>query len=254
MPRAAREKSSTGIYHIILRGINRQNIFEDEEDAIRLLETIESYKEKCGYEIYAYCFMGNHIHLLIKEGKEELGIVFRRIGASYVYWYNWKYKRCGHLFQDRYKSEPIEDDTYFSTVLRYIHRNPLKANIVKDIEKYKWSSYNEYVNEGKICKIDYALKIFSENNGKAKELFKAFIEEENDDKCLEISDEYYRLTDEETKKIISRLVNVKNASDFQRLEIAKRNKHIKKLLKKGISTRQLSRLTGISRSIILKYS
>lgn len=88
MPRKAREKSSTGIYHAMLRGINGQKIFEDYEDYERLIQTIVKYQEVCGYQIYAYCLMSNHIHLLIKEGKDDLG-VFRRIGASYVYWYNW---------------------------------------------------------------------------------------------------------------------------------------------------------------------
>jgi len=110
MPRTGRERSKSGIYHIVLRGSNRQTIFEDEEDAIKFLETLQTYKEKSGYKIYAYCLMGNHVHLLLKEEQEELGIIMRRIGASYVYWYNWKYQRCGHLFQDRYKSEVVEDE------------------------------------------------------------------------------------------------------------------------------------------------
>ena len=104
MPRKPREKSSTGIYHVILRGINGQVIFEDHEDFEKFLQTIIKYKDVSEYEIYAYCLMSNHVYLLIKEGKEDLGIVFRRIGARYVYWYNWKYNRRGHLFQDRYKS------------------------------------------------------------------------------------------------------------------------------------------------------
>ena len=98
MPRRARKKSSSGIYHVVLRGINKQRIFEDDQDNQKYLETIKAYKETCEYEVYAYCLMSNHIHLLMKEGKEDLGIAFRRIGASYVYWYNWKYSRRGHLF------------------------------------------------------------------------------------------------------------------------------------------------------------
>lgn len=140
-------QSKTGIYHIILRGINRQTIFEDDdEDAIKFLQTLKDYESKSGYEIYAYCLMGNHIHILIKEGQEKLGTAIKRIGVSYVYWYNSKYDRTGHLFQGRYKSEVVENDKYLLTVLRYIHQNPLKAGITKDIEEYKWSSYNEYVN------------------------------------------------------------------------------------------------------------
>jgi len=80
--------------------------------------------------------MGNHIHLLLKEGKESLATSMKRISTSYVYYYNWQYDRKGHLFQDRYKSEPVEDDAYFLTVLRYIHQNPLKAGLSDDISSY----------------------------------------------------------------------------------------------------------------------
>jgi REP element-mobilizing transposase RayT len=137
MPRQAREKSSSGIYHIMLRGINRQDIFHDEEDKMRFIETLKNYKSICEYKVYGYCLMSNHIHLLIKEGKETISQAMKRIGASYVYWCNMKYERYGHLFQDRYKSEKVEDDKYLLVVLRYIHQNPIKAGIVEEAAKYK---------------------------------------------------------------------------------------------------------------------
>lgn len=120
MPRRAREKSESGIFHIILRGQNKQIIFEDEEDTEKFLQTIQDCRSKSGFKIYGYCLMGNHVHLLLHELNEKTEIIMRRIGASYVYWYNWKYQRCGHLFQDRYKIEPIKDDRQFFAVLRYI--------------------------------------------------------------------------------------------------------------------------------------
>ena len=80
--------------------------------------------------------MSNHIHLLLKEGQEPLSTTMKKIGTSYVSYYNWQYNRRGHLFQDRYKSEPVEDDAYFLTVLRYIHQNPLKAGLSDDISSY----------------------------------------------------------------------------------------------------------------------
>jgi putative transposase len=86
--------------------------------------------------------------MLIKEEKEDLGIIMRRIGASYVYWYNLKYERSGHLFQDRFKSEVVNDEKYLLAVVRYIHQNPLKAGIVNNINDYAWSSYSEYIGEG----------------------------------------------------------------------------------------------------------
>ena len=82
MPRQARKKSESGVYHIMLSGINQQQIFEDEEDNFRFLETLSRYKKQCGYEIYAYCLMGNHVHILLKEGKENLTLVLKRIAGS----------------------------------------------------------------------------------------------------------------------------------------------------------------------------
>lgn len=185
MPRAAREKSSTGIYHVILRGMNRQTIFEDEEDSIKFIQTLSEYQKKSGFKLYAYCLMGNHVHLLVKEEKEDLGITIKRIGASYVYWYNWKYERCGHLFQDRYKSETVEDDKYFLAVLRYIHQNPLKAKIVDELADYPWSSYREYLSKGKLIETDFALGLFSNDRVKAIEEFKEFHKIEEQVNCLE---------------------------------------------------------------------
>lgn len=243
MPRAARKKSSTGIYHIMLRGINRQQIFEDEKDREHFLETLESYKDQCGYTIYAYCLMGNHVHILIKEGKEDLALVFRRIAGSYVYWYNWKYHRCGHLFQDRFKSEPVEDDIYFLTVLRYIHQNPVKARICASAESYKYSSMYEYLSFPFLVDTDFALSIIS------KDQFISYHREENDDKCLELED-HFRLTDVEAKALIIKISKCRTIAEFQLLDRNTRNACIHKLHNKGLSIRQISRLTGISKKIV----
>ena len=94
VPRQARRKSKSGIYHIMLRGINRQVIFEDEEDNLKFLETLKNYKAVSGYKLFAYCLMSNHIHLLLRVEKEDLDLIMKRIAGSYVYWYNWKYYCC----------------------------------------------------------------------------------------------------------------------------------------------------------------
>ena len=145
MPRAARRKSESGIYHVILRGMNRQQIFYDEEDYAYFIHLLDRFQDISHYELYAYCLMGNHIHLLLKTGEEPLDRVFRRIGASFVYWYNLKYQRVGHLFQDRFRSEPVEDDQYFLTVLRYVFRNPVKAGLCTKPEEYPYSNIREYI-------------------------------------------------------------------------------------------------------------
>lgn len=166
LPRDARNSSSTGIYHIMLRGINRQDIFGDEEDIERLLETIKKYKEVSQYQIYAYCVMSNHIHMLIKETEDSISNIIKRISSSYVFWYNKKYERCGHLFQERFKSEAVENDEYFLTVVRYIHQNPIKAGVVKGISDYKWSSYNEYMDRAVV--VDAGITIRQLSNGGTK--------------------------------------------------------------------------------------
>ncbi len=249
MARKPREKSSTGIYHVMFRGINGQVVFKDHEDCKKLLQTIKKYKKVSQYTIYAYCLMNNHVHLLIKEEKEDLGIIFRRIGASYVYWYNRKYKRRGPLFQDRYKSEPVEDDKYFLTVLRYIHQNPIKAGIEKDIKKYSWSSYNEYIRKVNICDINFPLSLFAENKKRAVKLFKNFNEKKNDDRCLEY-EEQGRIDDTEGTQIIIEIAEVEDPGRVQDFQRDKRDKIIKELKSRGLSIRQIERLTGVSFGII----
>ena len=247
MPRQARKKSESGIYHIMRRGINGQVIFEDGQDKDKFLECLKNYKAISGYKLFAYCLMSNHIHLLIKVEKEDLNLIMKRIGASYVYWYNWKYKRRGHLFQDRFKSEPVEDDSYFLTVLRYIHQNPIKGGICKSVDGYKYSSYNEYVNKTKIVDTEFCLGIISE------EQFVEFNNQKNDDKCLDIEDYDFRLTDEEARAIIQKVSKCKNATEFQNLSIDKRDKYLQTLREKGLSIRQISRLTGVSFNIVRKF-
>ena len=227
----------------MLRGINRQQIFEDEEDRQRLMETLLRYHDECGYTVYAYCLMGNHIHLLLKEGKDELDSVIKRIAGSYAYWYNWKYRRSGHLFQDRFKSEPVEDESYYLTVLRYIHQNPVKANLCKNVENYSYSSVQEYLNQPVLVDTSFTFSVLSCSE------FLDYHKQIAEDKCLEMED-HFRLTDEEAKRIIKRISKCKTASDFQSLDIAKRNTYLKKLHKNGLSIRQISRLTGVSKKIV----
>lgn len=252
MARQARKRSRTGIYHVMLRGINHQTIFEDEEDNQKFLETLKDYQKTSGYTLYAYCLMGNHIHLLIKEGEEEdIGTSFKRIGVSYVYWYNWKYERRGHMFQDRFKSEVVENDEYFQVVIRYIHQNPLKAGIVKDVGDYRWSSYNEYIGSrdsgaaSKLCEIDFALDMLSRNRKQAIELFKKYNNTKNEDQCMDF-DQVKRLNDSEAREIIISLAGVSRPADIVSFDKEKRNEILRACKDTNMSIRQLSRLTGVS--------
>jgi len=249
MPRHARERSETGIYHIMLRGVNRQVIFEENEDKQKLFETINHYKAVSGYSIYGYCFMDNHVHLLMKEVVEPISSALKKICGSYASWFNWKYQRCGHLYQERYKSEIVESDEYFLTVLRYIHQNPVRAGIIRNVSDYKWSSYNEYVEKPKIIDINFTLQMLSGDRKKALELFKEYTNQQNDDKCLEY-DEKMRVSDSEVRTFLLKY-GISNITELQRLEKNKRDDIIKTLKTlEGVTIRQLSRITGISKSVI----
>lgn len=249
MARTARQKSRTGIYHVMLRGINRQTIFEDNEDRIRFLDTIKFYKKISKYEIYAYCLMENHVHLLIKETDESIGQSLKRICSSFVYWYNLKHQRIGHLFQERFKSEIIEDDIYFLTVLRYIHQNPLKAGLVTDISQYRWSSYHEYFGNKGLTDTQFALNFFSDDNTQALALLKEFLAEISEDRCLDY-EEKKQLLDSEIRKYLLEY-GISDASILQQMEKNQRDKIIKAVKEiDGITIRQLSRITGLSKNVI----
>lgn len=252
MPRTARKISKTGVYHIIFRGVNRQIIFEEDEDAIKFLEILQRYQGAYDLKVYAYCLMGNHVHLLVKEGKEQIGQTMKRIGVSYVYWYNYKYERSGHLFQGRYRSEVVEEDRYLLVVLRYIHQNPLKAKMVKDIKEYRWTSYHEYIEDySKIVDCDFILGFFATDKVKALSLFKEFHERESQEKCLDVEEKRI-IKDDEAIKIIKDTFNIVSTKDIQKIDAVHREDHLKTLKILGLSTRQIARLTGVPRHIVLK--
>ncbi len=149
---------------------------------------------------------------------------------------------------DRFKSEPVEDHIYFDTVLVYIHRNPIKAGICKKPNEYKYSSYNEYIDKAALTDTGYVFGYLS------LEQFIKYNEEDITTQCLDITEgEVIRVTDEEAKDIIKRVSRCDGVAEFQALEIGKRDKCLKKLRDRGLSIRQISRLTGVSFNIVRKF-
>ena len=184
MVRCARKKSASGIYHIMMRGINRQDIFFDDEDYQRFLETMKRVKERRSCAIYGYCLMGNHVHLLLHEEEEELSVIMKRIGTSYAWWYNQKYDRGGHVFQNRFQSETVETEEYLLGMLRYIHNNPVKAKLVAMPEDYKWSSCQAYYVEKDFFGLlhpSFILDILNSNREIAIKQFTEFMQKTNAD-------------------------------------------------------------------------
>ena len=241
MARQQRAKSESGIYHIMLRGNNKQQVFFDNEDYYKFLSILGICKGICGFRIYAYCLMENHIHLLIQEGEEPLDKAFKRIGVRFVGWYNAKYDRCGNLFQGRFKSIPVNDDEYFITVLRYIHQNPVKAGIVNSCADYYFSSYNAYLSFSPLVDTEFALSLMSVRQ--FEELHNVPVKDSRLDK---LETETKRVTAEEAKKIFNETTHCNNSAGFTKMPYDMQRAYIKLLRNQNLSIRQISALTGLS--------
>ena len=252
IPRTARKKSQTGIYHIMLRGINKQAIFEDDDDRTRFLKILQRYRELTGFHLYAYCLMNNHVHLLIKEQSEGISTTVKRISSSYVTYYNKKHDRTGHLFQERFKSEPVDDQDYFLIVQRYIHQNPLKAGMVGSVEDYQWSSYNDYLHQAKRIDPETTWMLFEQFARGARQEFIEYNNLQNNDECLDIK-RNKKLGDTQAKTIILEMACIEDIEDIRKLDRMSRKivlKQIKNIPE--ISLRQIQRITGLSYNLIRK--
>ena len=245
MPRQQRDKSSTGYYHIMIQGNDRKNVFIDEQDKLYFIEILKTKKENNRYGLIAFCIMDNHAHLLLQEREEDIANIMKRINISYVFYFNKKYKKSGHLFQDRYKSEKIEDDSYLLMATRYIHKNPIKAGIVKKAEQYKWSSYKAYLGkdtalENSLDK-ELVLGMFSEDTNEARKEFIKFTNKEEEDKFLEIDEKQNRMEESQAIKLWD--------------EIAAREESLEEQLKffrekTGLPLRKLAEITAINKDKI----
>ncbi|MGN7479184.1 transposase [Solibacillus silvestris] len=255
MPRHARTISKTGIYHVMIRGANRQEIFHDEEDRYQFLETLKKYKQQANLKVYAWCLMNNHVHLLLREGIEKLSVTMKRIGVSYVQYYHRKYFTTGHLFQDRFKSEDVETKQYFLTVVRYIHQNPIKARIVRHMEEWKWSSCQSYYGYRHIDSdfLDHqvTLRLFSRDVTVAIEKFREFNERLNEDSCLDEEEAPTRLTDDDARVLIKEMLGSLSIAQVKSLPKSKRDPLLRNMKTiKGLPQRQIARILGVSKNLI----
>ena len=234
----------------MLRGINRQNIFENPEDYERFKLCLEKVKEGSGLRIFGYCLMNNHVHIVAGAGSESIGDSMKRIGVRYASWYNRKYNRQGALFQDRYRSEPIEDDRYLLSVVRYIHQNPKNAGICKTIGDHKWSSYFDYLGKGDgLTDTETVLGLYSENASDRIRLFKEFTAEPGKEVFADINDALF-ISDDAVRGKIIEICGAKSVAGFQALPREERDRAIRLMRNFGISIRQIVRNTGTPFGIV----
>ncbi len=145
MPRQARIDTPGALHHVIVRGIERRKIFRDDQDRYAFLERLGLILEQTQTACYAWALIPNHFHLLLRTGIDPVATVMRRLLTGHAIYYNRRYKRHGHLFQNRYKSILCQEDAYFLELIRYIHLNPLRAGLVKDLNhlaKYPFSGHS----------------------------------------------------------------------------------------------------------------
>lgn len=245
MPRKKRIISDSGIYHIIIRGNNKQKIFIQDMDRFFFLKKLYTNSKNRGVSIYAYCLMDNHIHLLLGNCGVILESLTKSLFGSYALYFNKKYEKIGHLFQDRFKSEPVTSEKYFKTVFNYIIKNPQKADIC-DYTQYKWNSYHKTINKNKLIDIDFLISIFG-----SVDALKIYLERENcANNCMEYDNQ--RKTDSECMKFIKETFKINIKKDITRIGKNQRDEILRISKNNGYSIRQLSRITGISRGIIQK--
>lgn len=160
MARVPRKCCDTSFFHVIVQGLNKEYIYEDERYIKQYLKLLHKYKRDTSIEILAYCIMNNHAHLLLYTEKiEEMSKFMQKVNTEYAKYYNYMNNgRVGYVFRDRYISEEIKDERYLIKCINYIHKNPVKANMVEKCKDYKYSSYKEYINGEKLKVLEKILK------------------------------------------------------------------------------------------------
>ncbi len=241
------------MYHIIFKGIGRQNLFEERADYEKMKSIIATVKEEMEFDLYAYCLMTNHVHLFIKEKNiGDISKIMSKILSHYATWFNIKYMRSGPLFNNRYLSEPVEDEKYYLNLVRYIHQNPLKARITGRIGQYQYSSYADYVNgDSLFTDIDFLLNMLSDNRKTAVESFIELNSSDEED-SFEITSSYKK-SDSHIRRIIKSELDIDDPALIKSFDMELRNAVVKKLVEEmGISKSALERETGISRGTIIR--
>lgn len=252
MPRTARIKSDTGIYHIILRSVNQQIIFEEEPDYLKFLYILSDCKEKYGFDIYAYCLMSNHIHLLLHDHNSRLCSFFQSLESRFARWYNQKYQRFGHLFQERYFSAPVVDERYFFNVLCYIHANPLNNNICRYITEYRWSSARAYWGASDpLVDTSYACNLAGAKENVQKLLSVDDSFESNLQLGQHMSQPQYYSDDVALEKF-KKISKCNSPAEVQNMSKAKRNELIRLLAKEHLSYNHVARFCGITKTTVYR--
>jgi putative transposase len=188
MPRRPRLHVPGGCYHVTLRGNHREAIFGTPRDRNVLNEIVADVVDRCDARVHAFCWMTNHLHMLIQVPKLPLGSIVQRIAQRYSRYRHKRLNTNGHLFERRHNASLVADDVYFLTVLKYIHMNPVAACLVTEPSDYPWSSHRCYVGTETISWIttDFGLSLFSKHRARARAAYREFISQPLSDDDLDL--------------------------------------------------------------------
>jgi putative transposase len=178
MSRPLRIEYPDAVYHITSRGNARNDIFLSDQDRADLLYILALVVKKYNWLCHAYCLMDNHYHLLIETPDGNLSKGMRQLNGIYTQKYNWRHSKTGHVFQGRYKAILVDKDNYLLELCRYVVLNPVRANMVKKPEEWKWSSYKPTAGLKTIPEyliVDWILSYFSKNKSEAQKLYRRFV-------------------------------------------------------------------------------
>lgn len=250
MSRKPRQKSLIGLYHITMRGNGKQLLFEDDEDRKRLLSLVRNSITRFNITLIAWCLMGNHVHLVMNDPRDNVSEAMHLVMSCYATWYNRRHGHVGHVFQDRFSSAPISSEEYLLDAIRYVHFNPQKAGICP-YGAYRWSSHLDYVErDPDIATVDLAFVRFAFPRVRDYQTFM------NASNVVVIRPSTGGRIDEDEALDVGislvRLFGLSELSDVKSLEKTKRNEVLAAMRGAGLSIRQIQRLTGVGEWSIRK--
>jgi len=224
MARPLRIQYEHAFYHITGRGNERKKIFLSNRDYDRFKEYLTQAQERYGFILHAYVLMENHYHLLGETPHANLSAIMHFIGSSYTTYFNKKRNRSGHLFQGRYKSILIDRDSYLLELSRYIHLNPVNAQMVEKPEDYPYSSYGAYISPRKedIVTRDLIWSMISRDRNKAHTLYQAFVEEGVSEEQKDPFQDVYAGMILGKKSFIKEALSLLDPDNFQRKDTSAR--------------------------------
>lgn len=200
MPRHKRIKQFDFIYHVMVRSISEIPLFKDDDDKDKYLLYVQKYQKQFGFKVYGYCLMTTHGHFIIDANGSDISKLMQGINLSYATYYNYRHKRHGHLFQDRFKSEVVANEKYLFNLSAYIHNNPTDiAGYETCPEKFKYSTLGMYLglenNLFGIADEEFIMGFFSNNVKRAREKYFSFVMACNDESMIE----HYEFKDEKSE-------------------------------------------------------